>query len=164
MRSQGSSSVGEDACLFSKCLPSQSWWLSLGTSKATAVAAAVVWTSKIALTKARLLKHNFPVDGKTNSYIESLMLHFFPWSRGSFKTVPWNRRPPQQCSIEPSKGFYRTPKKVLSNPKGFYRTATWPPKMFYRTPVKRSSEPLTGFYGTFRIKPPLCRSPFEHFP
>ena len=33
--------------------------------------------------------------------------------------------------------FYRTPKKVLSDPlRRFYRTPFWPLKRFYRTPVK----------------------------
>ena len=36
-------------------------------------------------------------------------------SRESLKTVSWNRRPPQEGSIEPLQRFYRTP-KVLSNP------------------------------------------------
>ena len=40
--------------------------------------------------------------------------------RGNFKTVPWNRRPPPKGSIEPSGRFYRTPKKVLGNPKRFF--------------------------------------------
>ena len=169
-------------------------------------------------------------------------------NRGSFKTVPWNWRPPRRGSIEASKRFYRTPirntlstvgksmtssgrpspepilkkeaspsvlrgrereklwrrqmhqvtgfgssrlcswgesrkksesvsgafqefsgissgksqpywvwstykgsiepQKVLSNP-------VWPPNRFYRAPKKGSSEPQTGFHGTFRIEPPF---------
>ena len=37
-------------------------------------------------------------------------------------------------------------------------------KSSYRTPVKRSSEPQKRFYQTFRIEPPLFRSPFQNFP
>ena len=41
------------------------------------------------------------------------------------KTVePWNRRPPQQRSIEPSKRFYRSP--------------NWPPKRFIWNPIQRA--------------------------
>ena len=69
-------------------------------------------------------------------------------TRGIFETVQWNRRPPQRSSIEPSRRFDRTPKKVRSNPKRFYRNLFWAPKRF---PCERTSEPSTGFYRTFRI-------------
>ena len=48
---------------------------------------------------------------------------------------------PPNVSIEPLRRFYLTPKKVLSNPKRFYRTHIWPLKRFYRTLAKGSSEP-----------------------
>ena len=67
-------------------------------------------------------------------------------------------------SIEPLKRFDRTPKKVLSNPKGFYRTPFRPPKRFHRSAVKRFSEPQKRFYRTFGIEPPLWGYPFKTFP
>ena len=39
----------------------------------------------------------------------------------------------QEASVEPSKRFKRTPEKVLSNIKRFYRNPIWLPKRFYRT-------------------------------
>ena len=82
-------------------------------------------------------------------------------TRGNFKTVPWNRRPPQKGSIEPSRSFYWTPKKVRSSPKRFYRTPKKvPQRRFYRNLVRGTSEPQTGFYRTFRIEPPFSRLPF----
>ena len=37
----------------------------------------------------------------------------------NFKTAPWNRRPPRKGSIEPSRKFYRIPKRFYRTP--FYR-------------------------------------------
>ena len=74
--------------------------------------------------------------------------------------VPWNQRPPQEGSIEPSRRFHRTPKKVLSNPKRFYRTPFWAPKSSIETLVGGTSEPQTGFHRTFRIEPPFLGYPF----
>ena len=75
-------------------------------------------------------------------------------SRGNFETVPWNRRPPQKSSIEPSRRSYRTRRKVLSNSKRFYRPPFWAPKRFHRTLVRGTSEPQTGFYRTFSHRTP----------
>ena len=63
-------------------------------------------------------------------------------------------RPPQQGSIDASKGLDWTPDKVLDNPKRFYRTRLWPPKRFYRTTLKRSSESQTGLHRTFHVEAP----------
>ena len=67
-------------------------------------------------------------------------------------------------SIEPSRSFYRTPKKVLSNPKRFNRKLFWAPPRFYRTLVRGTSEPQIGFYRTFRIEAPLLGYPFKILP
>ena len=83
---------------------------------------------------------------------------------GILKRYPEIGDCPEEGSIEPSRRFYRTPDKVLSNSNRFYRTPFWAPKRFNRTPVRGTSEPQTGFYRTFRIEPPFLGYPFKILP
>ena len=96
------------------------------------------------------------------SGLQGARMHRGTHLKRSFKTVPWNRQLSYKGSMEPSTGFYPTPKKFHRNPKRLYRTPFWPPKRFYGTPAKGFSEPQKRFYRTFCIKRPALRLPFEN--
>ena len=82
------------------------------------------------------------------------------WLGGILKRYPEIGDRPQKVLLNPLEGSIKPLKKVLSNPKRFYRTLFWAPKGFHRTFVRGTSEPQTGFYETFRIEPPPFRLPF----
>ena len=115
----------------------------------------------------RAFNVNLPINRKTSplySQITEMPVNrqsLTSISRGNFKRYP-EIGDPQQGSIEPLKKFYRTPKKVLSNPKGYTEPPPlfWAPKRFYRTLEGGTSDPQTGFYRTFCIETPLFRLPF----